>query len=547
MSNNTNDYSLSEIDDVSWILSNSIAVLTMQVGFAVLETGSTKKSHCINIMLKNLIDMCISSISWFTLGWSIYSNQSSSFIGVPHVLRLDVCNSNIENKQIPYLCANIFFVYTFCSTMATIVSGAVAERMPFMTYLMFVCYASICIFPVLAHWVWNPVGFLYKMGFHDFAGASIVHLSGAIAGLILTIHIKPRDKVFDVDKSMIKSVLCKTCNTKTHPDKKQSFDNINGTISFNTSYNGVRDHVLVILGTIMLWIGWFGFNMGSTLGLTGNRLLNSVYIGIITSLGGSIGGVSILIYDYRKTKLIRPSIICSGILSGLVVTTGNIDILEIHGIFILAPIASFICYHTKMLLFKLQVDDPIDAIAVHGLPSILSLISCCIPFLLKERDNTILSPRNSYITIQLVGIICIVLWVVVNVYIFIWVCNKCNIQFIGSDKELLMGFDMTTHGIEPVSELGSQIAHTHLLLEGCTPYNKRLIQEILKRIINNTNINNIPRLVKSRHISLLHIGRSLNIKPDGKNSKNSKNGKNGKNEHNISEHIRRVKSNSSKY
>jgi len=81
----------------------------------------------------------------------------------------------------------------------------------------------------------------------------------------------------------------------------------------------------------------------------------------------------------------------------------------------------------------------------NGLPSILSLISCCIPFLLKERDNTILSPRNSYITIQLVGIICIVLWVVVNVYMFIWVCNKCNIQFIGSDKELLMGFDMTTH------------------------------------------------------------------------------------------------------
>ena len=546
MTNNTNYYLLSEIDDVSWILSNSIAVLTMQVGFAVLETGSTKKSHCINIMLKNLIDMCVSSISWFTFGWSIYSNMSSSFIGVPNILQSDVCNNNIENKQLPYLCANIFFIYTFCSTMATIVSGAVAERMPFLTYLMFVCYSSICIFPVLAHWVWNPVGFLYKMGFHDFAGASVVHLSGAIAGLILTIHIKPRNKVFDEDKSpsdelisdrpRIKSVLCKKrcktiCKVQIQPDKKQSVN----TILFNTSYNGVRDNVLVILGTIMLWIGWFGFNMGSTLGLAGNRLVNAVYIGIITSLGGSIGGISILIYDYRKTKLIRPSIICSGILSGLVVTTGSIDLIEIHGIFILAPIASFICYHTKMLLFKLQVDDPIDAIAIHGLPSIVSLVGCCIPFLLKRKENTILLSHNPYITIQLVGIICIVSWVVINVYIFIWICKKCNIQLIGSDRELRMGFDMTTHGIDPIGELGSPIAHTHLLLEGCSPYNKRLIREILKHMINNTNINNISRLVKSERRSSLNIRRHIRIRSSKPTDLN------------ISEQIIRVKSHSYKY
>ena len=104
---------------------------------------------------------------------------------------------------------------------------------------------------------------------------------------------------------MIKSVLCKKrcktiCNIQIQPDKKQSVDNI----LFNTSYNGVRDHVLVILGTIMLWIGWFGFNMGSTLGLAGNRLVNAVYIGIITSLGGSIGGISILLLKIQLTSSI---------------------------------------------------------------------------------------------------------------------------------------------------------------------------------------------------------------------------------------------------
>ena len=511
MINHTINRSLSEIDDISWILSNSIAVLTMQVGFAVLETGSTKKAHCVNIMLKNLMDMCICCISWFIIGWAIYSDDSSSFIGSPRVLHADICDN--EHHSISYLCANIFFIYTFCSTMVTIVSGAVAERMPFITYILFVIYSSICIFPVLAHWTWNPVGFLYKMGYHDFAGASIVHLAGAIAGLILTIRLKPRDKVFKKDKSTIGNKICNITRKlkikiqRPDPETKESFDNLSDSILFNTTYNGVRDHVLVILGTIMLWIGWFGFNMGSTLGLSGNKLSDVICIGIITSLGGSLGGGTILIYDYRKSKIIRPSLICGGILSGLVVTTSNVDILEIWGIIVLAPIASLIYYYSKILLIKLQIDDPIDAIAIHGLPSILSLFSCSIPFLLKTTTTTShSSPVPSPVT-QFVGIICITGWVTINVFIFMWICKKCNIRIIGTERQLLMGFDMTTHGIDPVSELGSQLAHTHLLLEGCNSNNKQLIQEILKRLIQNSNINNIPRLVKSTRSVSLNIHR----------------------------------------
>ena len=528
MINNTINHSLSEIDDVSWILSNSIAVLTMQVGFAVLETGSTKKAHCVNIMLKNLMDMCICCISWFIIGWSIYSDESSSFIGSPRVLHADICDN--KSHSISYLCANIFFIYTFCSTMVTIVSGAVAERMPFITYILFVIYSSICIFPVLAHWAWNPIGFLYKMGYHDFAGASIVHLSGALAGLILTIRLKPRDNVFKTDRPTIGNKIChKICHIKRkvklqRPDNPSALDNLPNSILFNTTYNGVRDHVLVILGTIMLWIGWFGFNMGSTLGLAGNKLSDVVYIGIITSLGGSLGGGTILIHDYRKSKIIRPSLICGGILSGLVVTTANVDILETWGIIVLAPIASLIYYYSKILLIKLQIDDPIDAIAIHGLPSILSLFSCNIPFLLKTT-----STQLPLFATQLVGIICITGWVTMNVFIFTWICKKCNIRIIGTERELEMGFDMITHGIDPVSELGSQLAHIHLLLEGCNSNNKRLIQEILNRIIQNSNINNIPRLVKSPRSVSLTINRpsrkqSLNENKENKGDKSEKEG-----------------------
>jgi Amt family ammonium transporter len=482
MINHTINNSVSEIDDISWILSNSISVLTMQVGFAVLETGSTKKAHCVNIMLKNLMDMCICCISWFIIGWSIYSDDSSSFIGAPRVLHTDIC----DNKQhsISYLCANIFFLYTFCSTMVTIVSGAVAERMPFITYILFVIYSSIFIFPILSHWVWNPIGFLYKIGYHDFAGASVVHLSGSIAGLILTIHLKPRYKVFQSNKSIISNKLC-NIKKKLKIKIKQPVKKESNSILFNTTYNGIRDHILVILGTIMLWVGWFGFNMGSTFGLSGNKISDAVCIGIITALGGSLGGRTLLIYDYRKLKIIRPSLICGGILSGLVVTTANVDILEIWGIIVLAPIASLIYYYSKILLIKLQIDDPIDAIAIHGLPSILSLFSCSIPFLLKTTTDT-----PSQFPSQLLGLICITGWVTMNVFIFIWICKKFNIRIIGTERQLLMGFDMTTHGIDPVSELGSQLAHIHLLLEGCNSDNRKLIHDTLTHIIQNSNINN---------------------------------------------------------
>lgn len=194
-------------------------------------------------------------------------------------------------------------------------------------------------------------------------------------------------------------------------------------------FHGARDPILIIFGTVMLWTGWFGFNMGYTYSVSNSKLYDVVHIGTITSLSGSIGGISIFIFDYYKSGLIQPSVIAGGILAGLVTTTSIIDRMEILATFFVVPVGALLYYYGAIILRRFHIDDPVDAIAVHGLPSIWGTMICGVSFLMKD-DNPIHS--SSHPLIQLLGILCILAWCTLIIGGVIYICKRLRISLLGT-------------------------------------------------------------------------------------------------------------------
>lgn len=356
-----------------WLLSNGILVFFMQCGFGMLEAGSVTARATQNILLKNLMDTCIGCVMWWIAGYGIAYDGDNPFIGVasssPLFLTIgpdmaSTSNINIttaETEGYGEQWAMWWFQFAFAAASATIVSGAVAERAQLPAYLTYSSAITLLIYPVVAHWVWSPHGWLstanpsaFLGGAIDFAGSGAVHVTGGVSGLVGAAIIGPRPGRFSNPKEKARLPGCVTCKGE-HPIPAL---NLKG-----------HSTVLQALGTFILWMGWYGFNAGSTISIGGHKAAIAGPVFVKTTLSAASGGLIVVILErYRGVaKMWDVGAMCNGILSGLVSITAGCATVPVWASVLHGAIGGIIFRAvSNLVLESCRIDDPLDAFAVHG-------------------------------------------------------------------------------------------------------------------------------------------------------------------------------------
>lgn len=322
--------------DTLWILLGAMLVFWMQPGFALVEAGLTRSKNTANILMKNFCDFMCGSVLYWILGFSIMYGADFGLLGWSGFGFIG------EDSNIPAECTFIFQT-VFCATAATIVSGAMAERTKFSMYFVYSMLISAFVYPLEGHWSWGG-GWLSEMGFHDFAGSTVVHLCGGALALAGAIVLGPRIGKYDK----------------------------------NGKSRAIPGHNLVLcaLGVFCLWVGWFGFNPCSTVAATGyaNAVAMS-HIFVTTNMAAATGGISAMLYTWIVDGKPSLSMLCNGVLAGLVGITAGCDCVDIWASAVIGIITSTImCMSVSFIDKKLHIDDPVGAVSVHGVGGIVGTI-----------------------------------------------------------------------------------------------------------------------------------------------------------------------------
>ena len=322
--------------DTLWVLLGAMLVFWMQPGFALVEAGLTRSKNTANILMKNFCDFMCGSVLYWILGFSIMYGADFGLLGWSGFGFIG------EDSNIPAECTFIFQT-VFCATAATIVSGAMAERTKFSMYFVYSMLISAFVYPIEGHWSWGG-GWLSEMGFHDFAGSTVVHLCGGALALAGAIVLGPRIGKYDK----------------------------------NGKSRAIPGHNLVLcaLGVFCLWVGWFGFNPCSTVAATGyaNAVAMS-HIFVTTNMAAATGGISAMLYTWIVDGKPSLSMLCNGVLAGLVGITAGCDCVDIWASAVIGIITSTImCMSVSFIDKKLHIDDPVGAVSVHGVGGIVGTI-----------------------------------------------------------------------------------------------------------------------------------------------------------------------------
>ena len=322
--------------DTLWVLLGAMLVFWMQPGFALVEAGLTQSKNTANILMKNFVDFMFGSVLFWVLGFSIMYGVGNDFIGWEGFGFIG-SDSNVPAE------ATFIFQTVFCATTATIVSGAMAERTKFSMYIVFSVLTSAIIYPLEGHWSWGG-GWLSEMGFHDFAGSTVVHLAGGAMALAGAIVLGPR-----IDKY----------------DKHGKSRAIPG-----------HNLALCALGVFCLWVGWFGFNPCSTVAATGfDNAVSMSHVFVTTNMAAATGGISALVYTWLVDGKPSLSMVCNGVLAGLVGITAGCDCVGIGAAALIGIIVSVVmCFSVSFIDKTLKIDDPVGAVSVHGVGGILGTI-----------------------------------------------------------------------------------------------------------------------------------------------------------------------------
>ncbi|NND74496.1 MAG: ammonium transporter, partial [Ilumatobacter sp.] len=314
----------SEALDIAWILIAAALVMLMQAGFSSLESGLVRSKNSINVAAKNFSDFLLSSAIFWVFGFALmFGPTAGGVLGTDGFL---------FDGDTPYLIAFFVFQMGFAGAAATIVSGAVAERMRFSSYLVVAAIVVAVLYPVFGHWAWAGLGgggpgWLEDAGFIDFAGSTVVHSVGGWTALAALLVLGPRRGRFGPDAVPIQG----------------------------------HDLPLVTVGVFVLWFGWFGFNGGSTLGFTAE--VPSVILH--TVLSGAFGGLTALALSWWRQE--RPDVptVMNGSLAGLVGITASADIVEPTSAVLIGVVAALAMYATTQLLVRARIDDAVGAVPVH--------------------------------------------------------------------------------------------------------------------------------------------------------------------------------------
>ena len=282
----TNIASLVSAVDTVWVLFATALVFLMQAGFAMVEAGFTRAKNAGNIIMKNLMDFSIGAVVYWIIGYSLMFGQSNGFVGA-----IDLFVANASSSD-PNMFTFLMFQTVFAATAATIVSGAMAERTKFVSYCLYSLIISAIVYPISGGWVWNADGWLFQMGYIDFAGSTVVHMVGGVAGLVGAIILGPRIGKYGKDKKP----------------------------------RAILGHSITLgaLGVFLLWFGWFGFNPGSTLSATGDNTTAIGSIFMTTNLAAAAAACTTMLFTWFRYKKPDVSMTLNGALAGLVAITAGL-------------------------------------------------------------------------------------------------------------------------------------------------------------------------------------------------------------------------------
>lgn len=394
--------------DTIWVLLGTVLVFFMQAGFAMVETGFTRAKNAGNIIMKNLMDFAVGTIVFWVLGFGLMFGASKYGI----VGTLDFFVKGDYSSTIPTY-AFLIFQTVFCATAATIVSGAMAERTKFVSYLIYSAVISAVIYPVSGHWIWGG-GWLSQLGFHDFAGSTAVHLVGGVAALVGAKILGARIGKYD-----------ETGNPKAIPG---------------------HSITLGALGIFILWFAWFGFNGGSTLSATGDDALLSISnIFVTTNISAAVATTGVMLITWIRYKKPDVSMTLNGSLAGLVAITAGCDVVSPIGAFFIGLIAAFVVVFGIEFIDKtLKIDDPVGAIGVHGFCGATGTI--LVGFFSLDQ-GLFYGHGAGLLGVQLIGVVSVIAWVAITMTILFNVI-KATVGLRVSKEEEISGLDIEEHGLE---------------------------------------------------------------------------------------------------
>lgn len=384
--------------DMMWMMIGAILVFFMHAGFAMVETGFTRSKNTVNILMKNILTVSLGSILYFFVGFALMFGPSAfGMIGTEGFALLG-------REDIG------FFVFqaVFAATCATIISGAVAERMKLSAYLLLTVAMTGIIYPVVGHWVWGG-GWLSQLGFIDFAGSSVVHLTGAVGALVAAWLIGPR------------------------------IGKYSGQI-----VNVIPGHSIPLgaLGVFILWLGWFGFNGASTLAAD-TTLVPTVIAN--TLLAASAAVLSTALHTKLRYKRMDASLSLNGALSGLVGITAGCANVSLIGAIAIGLIAGVIM--TESIRFfdvKAKIDDPVGAISVHGIGGIWGTLAVG---LFDTTNGAFYGGGVGILGVQIVGIAAIIAWTSLTVGGSLLVIRAFSSLRVSKEAEIV-GLDFYEHGTQ---------------------------------------------------------------------------------------------------
>lgn len=389
-----------------WFLIGAALVFFMQCGFAMVETGFTRAKNAGNIIMKNLMDFCIGTVVFMLLGFGLLCGEDALFglVGIPN---LDIF-TNFAN--FPW--HNFVFNMVFCATTATIVSGAMAERTKFASYCIYSLVISAVVYPIEAHWIWGG-GWLAQLGFIDFAGSCAIHMVGGISAIIGAIILGPRI----------------------------------GKYGKNGKVNAIPGHSLTLgaLGVFILWFGWYGFN-GAAAG--DGAFLGQIFL--TTTISPAVATCVTMLFTWIKNGKPDVSMSLNGSLAGLVAITAPCADVDAIGATIIGLVAGIlVVVAVEFIDIKLKIDDPVGAVAVHGVNGMWGTLAVGLFATGKGQDGVtglFYGGGFTQLGIQALGVVSVAAWTIVTMVIVFQLIKHTVGLRVTKDEEM-KGLDVTEHGL----------------------------------------------------------------------------------------------------
>lgn len=396
-----------------WFLIGAALVFFMQCGFAMVESGFTRAKNAGNIIMKNLMDFCIGALMFILIGYGLMfgENYVAGLFGLPTLkLLTDYTSSSAD-------WSNFVFNLVFCATAATIVSGSMAERTKFSSYCIYSAVISAVVYPIEAGWIWNSNGWLAKMGFHDYAGSTAIHMVGGIAALIGAIFLGPRIGKYVIDK-------------KTGKKKAKA----------------IPGHSLTLgaLGVFILWFAWYGFN-----GAAAKDVNTLASIFLTTTLAPATATCVTMIFTWIKDGKPDVSMSLNASLAGLVAITAPCDCVDAFGSIIIGAVSGIlVVVVVEGLDKKLHIDDPVGAVGVHLANGVWGTIA--VGLFSRGYDGVgkglFYGGGFKQLGIQLLGFVAVASWAVITMIIVFTLIKKTNGLRVTAEEEI-KGLDSTEHNL----------------------------------------------------------------------------------------------------